>query len=235
MMVDEDDVETILEEMIPLLEEATEKDPTFSGNTKIGNKIVTSVPEQKISYMNNLGVFTDKGVIVLSEDIDADSYSQFVHSFLYLQNDDRHEKITLLLNTPGGDLIYMFSMYDLIQHAKKPVRVIATGEVASAGVLILACCHERLVTENSVLMSHEGSFEVSSKYSEFKERAKLFDWVEKRWAQLMAKHTGHTERYWKNLGKKKAEYWVFGGENIVKTGIADRVATTEDFKVLYGN
>src|SRR6266705_1319436 len=148
--IDEDDIETILEEMIPLLEEP-QIDPTFSGNVKVGNKIISSVPEQKLSYMNNLGVFTDRGIIVLSEDLDTDSYSQFVHSFLFLQNDPRNEKITFIITTPGGDMTYMFSIYDLIQSSKKPIRTLGTGEVASAGVLLLACGHERLVTDNIVL------------------------------------------------------------------------------------
>jgi len=233
--IDPDEVETILEEMIPLLEEPAEKDPTFSGNVKIGNKIISSVPEQKISYMNNLGVFTDRGIIILSEELDADSYSQFLHAFLYLQGDPTNEKITLILNTPGGDMMYMFSIYDLIQSSKKPIRVLGTGEIASAGVLLLACCHERIVMENTVLMSHEGSFGMEGKFSEATERMKWIKWIEGRWAELMAKHTKHNERYWKNLGKKKAEFWVLGGQAIVKEGVADRVATEEDFKEIYGS
>ena len=232
---EEEEIETILEEMIPFLETPPEKDPTFSGTLKDGDKVISSVPEQKLSYMNNLGVFTDKGIIILSEDIDTDSYSQFLHSFLYLQNDSKHEKITFLMNTPGGDMTYMFSMYDLIRSSKKPIKVIATGEVCSAGVLLLACAHERVVMENTVLMSHQGSFVAEGKFSEMADRMKWVAWMEKRWAKLMALHAGKTERHWFNLGKKKAEFWVLGGEAIVEAGIADRVANEEDFRLIYGN
>lgn len=233
---DEDEVETILEEMIPfLVEDEKAKDPTFSGTDTIAGKVVSSVPEQKLSYMNNLGVFTDRGIIVLSEDIDTDSYSQFLHSFLYLQNDPQHKKITFIMNTPGGDMTYMFSMYDLIRSSSKPVKIIATGEVCSAGVLLLACAHERVVMENTVLMSHQGSFVSEGKFSEMADRMKWIAWMEKTWAKLMAKHAGKTERQWVNLGKKKAEFWVLGGAAIVEAGLADRVATVEDFKEIYGD
>lgn len=136
------------------------------------------------------------------------------------------DPITIMLNTPGGDVNSMFAFYDVVQTTRLHVRCVAFGEVASAGVLMLACCNERLVHENCVLMSHEGAdYDHGGKlrYSEVKSRRVWEDWTQNRWFELMARHTTHDAAFWKSITKNKPEYWRCGAEQILEVGIADRM------------
>lgn len=177
--------------------------------------------EQQLWYAEQASVLAEKGILFFTQDFNADAYASFCINFTYLN--EKNKDITVILNSPGGEESYMFSMYDMIQSAKRPVTVIGTGEICSAGVLILAGGHNRYVTENSVLMSHQGSFEQSGTASELIDRTKWVKWSEKRWAELMARHTPKTVRQWQNITKRKSEFWVLGGDAIVKEGIADGV------------
>ena len=47
------------------------------------------------------------------------------------------EPITLLIDSPGGDVYAGFSIFDVIRFIKAPVRIVGIGLVASAAALIL--------------------------------------------------------------------------------------------------
>lgn len=131
--------------------------------------------------------------------------------------------ITVHLNTPGGDVTSMYAIHDAIRwHGK--VRVIAYGQVCSAGVLILACAHDRLVGESTVLMSHEASGEAGELgYRAARDRRKADDWMQSWWCELMARYTPRDAAWWKRKTERQAEYWLLGGEAIVEAGLADEV------------
>ena len=103
------------------------------------------------------------------------------------------------------------------------------GEVCSAGVLILACAPNRLVTESCVLISHSGRGEVEGTHEDMKARIKYYDWSELHWADLMARYTPEDASWWKLKTKRESERWYFGGPAIVAAGLADSVITDKIF------
>jgi ATP-dependent protease ClpP protease subunit len=181
------------------------------------------VPEQTLLYQNNAACIWKENTILLTEDICCDSYNTFIVAFRLLESQGK--PINVILNTEGGDVVYMFSIYDLIRSATVPITIIGTGQVCSAGVLLLVAGHKRYVTENCVLMSHQGNFGMEGTFEEAKARLKWMEWTEGRWAELMARHTTRDSSYWKRVSKKEAELWVLGGANIVAQGFADAVVT----------
>jgi len=65
-------------------------------------------------------------------------------------------------------------------------------------------------------------------------------WSEQHWARLMDRYTpeavdgkARDVSYWFQLGKKRAEWWVLGGEAIVAEGIADAIFTGPGVPVGY--
>lgn len=177
--------------------------------------------DEKLYYVSDTYATLEHRTIFLTADIDEEAYSKFVAAFRYLEETDG--PINIILCTPGGDVSYMFSMYDMIRASKKEITVIGTGEVCSAGVLLLACGHKRIVTENCVLMSHAGSADMEGDYETIKARMKWLDWTQERWAVLMARHTPQDTSWWKRWTKKEAEIWFLGGDEIVAKGLADAV------------
>lgn len=133
--------------------------------------------------------------------------------------------ITVHMNTPGGDVDSMYAIHDAIRwHGD--VTIVAYGQCCSAGVLILACAHRRVVGESLVLMSHESSSSGGELgYRAAKDRRKAEDWHHEWWCELMARYTPQDSAWWKRKTERQAEYWLLGGQAIVDAGLADEVLT----------
>lgn len=182
----------------------------------------------EVHFVHETGVNAKTREIFVSEKIDEEFGGWFVTVLRYLISLDNVAPVTVWLNTQGGDVMSMFTFHDAVRSSPVCIRIIGHGEVCSAGVLMLACGHERLVTESCVLMSHEGESAIVGRFSEIRERIKLEEWMQAQWATLMARYTPKEAKYWRRLTEKKAEYWVLGGQAIVDDGIADRVLTPQD-------
>lgn len=184
---------------------------------------MSEVDEPKgLFFSNETNCIVKDGLIVLADEINPETYRKFLFAFKHLESMSGNP-IRILINSPGGEMPSMFSMYDVIRSSPNKVITIGTGEIASAAVLLLVCGQERYVTEHTVLMSHQGTFFSEGNVEAVREQAKYALWCEKRWAALMAKHTKNTEIYWKRITRNKSELWVLGGEAIVKRGLADAV------------
>lgn len=182
------------------------------------------VAESRFDTMYRLSYDESTRTIWVDGEIDAD-FGDWFRKLLWNFERASLEPITVWLNTPGGNVQSMFQFYDAVVGSPCEITIIGHGEIISAGVLMFVAGDFRLVTENCVLMSHEGAdFEASGlNYSEMKERKRYWDWTMSRWNELMARHTPQDAAYWKSTTSRKAEYWLLGGRAIVEAGIADAI------------
>jgi len=136
---------------------------------------------------------------------------------------DRTEgDIQLWINSPGGYMIEMFGLYDIITSRKNKIITIGFGEIASAAGLILACGDERKVTENAFFMTHESSSEIEGPKSLVDARMKQWEREQDQWAVLMSRHTKHTKNWWKQSWRDKKEVW-FNSKEMLRHGLADTI------------
>ncbi len=140
------------------------------------------------------------------------------------QTPDR--SIELWINTPGGEVSEMFGLYDIIRGCESEIITIGFGEVCSAGGLILACGDRRMATENCLFMAHNCNGGVDSDNSlptiEAQVEATRRAW--NRWAVLMARHTTHAAKWWREFPDRKRELWLSAQEMAQKQhGIIDSV------------
>jgi ATP-dependent protease ClpP protease subunit len=181
---------------------------------------VQLIPAPYISHVINLGLDWKNRIIHLSGEIEEDS-GEWMHTVIESLGKDR---IEIHLNTPGGDVDSMYAIHDTIRRHGN-IKVYGYGQVCSAGVLILACGHEREVAESTILMSHESTGSAGELgYRAAKDRRKADDWQHVYWAELMARYTPNDARWWRQKTEKTAEYWLLGGREIVEAGLADKVA-----------
>ena len=116
----------------------------------------------------------------------------------------------------------MFGIYDIITTRKNHIITIGFGEIASAAGLILACGDERKSTENSFFMAHESSSIIEGPKSLVNDKIAVWDRQNKKWADLMARHTKHDAKWWISQWKNKRETW-FDAEEMVTHGIIDSI------------
>ncbi len=180
------------------------------------------VPAPILTHIRNLEVNLATRELFVSEEITESFGDWFTVTLRYLESLNV-EPVTIWINTPGGDVQSMFTFHDLVQASPCKITTIGTGQVCSAGVLMLACGNKRLVTESTILMSHRGEDAITGSLEAMEAQMKVVKWAEKHWAELMARYTPQDEKYWFQLGKKNAEWWVTGGHAIVEEGIADGI------------
>lgn len=192
-----------------LIEAATS--PSLQPATKLQHTLETSVnEEQRRIYLTDIDDSTGNWFCIVLDHFNSIS----------------SEPIDITLNTPGGSITSEFTIHDAIRKSKSPVTVLGTGEVCSAGALILACAHKRYVTESCCLMIHEptvgGDGGLGLKAS--KDRRKLEDFTLSHWCELMSRYTKDKDaKAWASIVRNKAEFWRLGGKEIVDAQLADEV------------
>lgn len=134
--------------------------------------------------------------------------------------------IKVIINTPGGLVSEMFAIYDSIRACKNKIITIGTGEICSAGCLILVAGDVRQCYQNSWFMSHSSSMTIGNLDTwALDDRIKAMKEQENRWAELMASRTKMPIKWWLNVHKKnKRELWLSANE-MVAHGIVDSIIT----------
>ena len=80
--------------------------------------------------------FLKTRTILLTGEVDKDLSERVIRHLLLLESIS-DEPITLLVDSPGGDVYAGFSIFDMLRFVKAPVRIVGMGLVASAAALIL--------------------------------------------------------------------------------------------------
>lgn len=154
-------------------------------------------------------------------DSPGESYVEKVTKAL-LMLDNTEGPIELWINSPGGDIIEMFGLYDIITTRTNKIITVGFGEIASAAGLILACGDERKCTENSFFMTHESAGEAVGPKSLVDAQLKQWEREQTLWAVLMSRHTKHTKNWWLRSWKERKELW-FNSKEMLRHGLVDSI------------
>jgi|TARA_R110000782_G_scaffold53357_1_gene113661 ATP-dependent Clp protease, protease subunit len=101
-------------------------------------------------------------------------------------------KLTLYINTVGGDLYEAFALIDVMRNSHHNISTIGIGAVMSAGFLIFASGKhgERYVGKNTGIMNHQHSDIMESKMHDMKAQMKENNNCEQRCMQILRDATG---------------------------------------------
>ena len=93
--------------------------------------------------------------IFLDGPITAETAQQFMEQLLYLE--ERQEPVTLVINSPGGEVGAGLLMYDLMQSLRPELHVFCAGTAASMAAILLAGGPKghRYILPHSKVMIHE--------------------------------------------------------------------------------
>jgi ATP-dependent Clp protease protease subunit len=77
-------------------------------------------------------------ILFVSDDIDDQVATEIVASLLMKDKEDNSKKITLFINSPGGDIRSIFMIYDVMQSIESQIETICLGEALNETILLLA-------------------------------------------------------------------------------------------------
>ena len=145
-----------------------------------------------------------------------------------LMSDQRRRKeLTLIINSPGGEVHSAFALIDTMKGSAIPIKTIGIGMIASCGVLtfMAGAKGKRLLTPNTSILSHQYSWGSKGKEHELFARVREFELSTERMLTHYKKCTGMSEKKIREILLPPEDVWLSAKE-AVKYGIADKVVAT---------
>ena len=172
-------------------------------------------------------ILDTKGIYTLFGKIDMASAKEFCRWILERNFDDKPlENLTLVINSPGGELPGCFSIVDTMAGSKIPIRTVGLGEVCSAGFMIFIAGEkgERVLTPNTGILSHQYAWGSVGKHHELMAATKEFNHIFDRMLKHYKKHTGLSEEKIKKYLLPEKDVWLSSKEALALK-ICDKVKT----------
>jgi ATP-dependent Clp protease protease subunit len=170
--------------------------------------------------------FLKTRTILLTGEIDKELGERLIRQLLLLESLSA-DPITILIDSPGGDVDAGFAIFDMIRFVKAPVRIVGMGLVASAAALVLLAVprESRLGLPNSHYLIHQPLSGIRGVATEIEIHARELEKTRERINRIIAGETGQTmERVQKDTDR---DYWMSADEAMTY-GLIARVGATRD-------
>ena len=135
---------------------------------------------------------------------------------------EERKPIKIFIDSPGGDVTFMWSIINLIEISKTPVWTINYCTAYSAASEILASGHKRYAIPGSHVMIHLGSCAYSGDVANVETTKKYFDALSKKTVDHMLQRTKIEPKMFK---KKTQTDWFMGENEALEYGIVDQIIT----------
>ena len=137
---------------------------------------------------------------------------------------ERPKELTLVINSPGGDVHSAFALIDTMKGSAIPIKTVGLGLIASCGILTFmsGTKGKRIITPNTSILSHQYSWGSGGKEHELFARVREFELSSKRMIEHYKKCTGLTEKKIREV-LLPAEDVRLSAKEAVKYGLADKI------------
>ena len=162
--------------------------------------------------------------MLLSSEVSPTVAQKVIERLLILEADDPDAPITMLVNSPGGEVHSGFAVYDVIRFIRPPVRIVCTGLTASIATIILLAVDKenRVALPNARLLIHQPLFsgEVFGPASDLEITANEILKTKEHINRVIAEATGHSIS--KVQRDTERDFWLSADE-AVAYGLVSRV------------
>jgi ATP-dependent Clp protease protease subunit len=180
-------------------------------------------PDEESAGM--LGRLLASRTVLVSGAVDSKMASKVIQQLILLEHDDEEKRITLLVNSPGGEFHSGFAIYDMIQFVSAPVISVVVGLAASMGSIIplavpkkcrYALPNSKFLIHQPLLMGYQG------RASDLEIQAREILRDRERVVEIYGKHTGRkADDIAKDIDRDK---WMTAKEAL-DYGLIDKIVT----------
>lgn len=168
----------------------------------------------------------DNGVYLFSTNFTPDSAKEVIKWILEANfNKERaYDHLTLIINSPGGDVSSAFAIIDMMRGSALPVHTVGLGMVGSCGLLtfIAGAKGHRTLTPNTSILSHQWSWGSWGKEHELLAQVKEFDLTTKRVMNHYKAATGLDEETIRTKLLPAQDIWL-SSEEALELNLCDTV------------
>lgn len=135
---------------------------------------------------------------------------------------EQRKPIKIMIFSPGGDVISMYNLIDIILLSKTPVYTYNIGMAYSAAFDILLAGHKRYCLPRSRALFHGGSAAFSGTATQVNDQSDNYKKIQKESEDWVLERTKITKA---QFSKKKRNEWYFTASEQVEYGIVDTIIT----------
>jgi len=196
----------------------SQKNLSNIGRTTVDNKLTHSA--MMLNYQFEWGVDFTNRIINLVGEIDEKAFEKVDQALTTMEADNR-QKITIKINSPGGDTYQALAIVGRMRESPCYIHTKGYGHIMSAAALILAAGNKRRMSDVAFFMWHEASYGIEGRHSENKAVVKQMEKEERLWAQQMAECSNKSETYWSENGILIDAYYT--AEQLLKMEVVDEL------------
>lgn len=167
----------------------------------------------------------ESSVYILFGGIDTEAAASACAWILQANFEKKKPKhLTLLINSPGGDLHAAFSLIEMMRGSSIPVHTVALGQICSAGLFIFMAGEKghRTLTPTCTIMSHTYATGIEGDHHALISIAKELNWTHERILRHYVRETGLDEETIKEKLIGRGDFF-FSPEEALKLNLADSI------------
>ena len=171
------------------------------------------------------GIDIENNIILIQDEIVAGLSFDFISKVRLLRKiNPSLTNVTILLNSPGGDVIETLGLIDYLNTLNSDgikTNIICRGSAMSAAALLLAAgTGVRAASKHSKIMVHQLSSFAAGKLSDLKSNAKFAEQLEDDCNNIMAECTHKDKKWWEQ--NQQNDYFLTA-EQALELGIIDKI------------
>lgn len=165
--------------------------------------------------------------IFIEGEINAETACTFLKQVLFLNREDAHKPIDVMVNSCGGEINSGLLMYDIIQSSTAPIRMYCAGRAYSMAAILIACgMHGRYILPHGELMLHQPLLgnQVGGNASSLKSISDSLLETKAKINAILSKHTGKSVN---EIEQMTSFDHYFTAEEAVDAGLCDEICSFE--------
>src|SRR5438132_795230 len=133
-------------------------------------------------------------IVFLGKAIDEEVAAALIAQLLHLEAQDPERDIATYINSPGGDSMALFAIYDTMQYVRPDVATYCVGQAASAAAVLLAAGApgKRFALPNARILIHQPHGGIQGQTVDMEIWAKEMLYERRRVEEILARHTGQS-------------------------------------------
>ncbi len=172
----------------------------------------------------------ESGIMYFADGFDSNTTKPVINTIIeknLLPNSQRPKELTLVINSPGGQVHSAFALIDTMKGSAIPVKTVGLGMIASCGLLTFMSGTKgrRVITPNTSILSHQYSWGSGGKEHELFARVREFELSTERMINHYKACTGLSEKKVRDILLPPEDRWLSAKE-AVRYGIADKIVKT---------
>lgn len=170
-------------------------------------------------------------IIFIGSPIDDQVANLIMAQMLFLESEDPDRDINLYINSPGGDIYALLSIYDTMQYVRNDVSTTCMGMAASAAAVILSAGTKgkRYALPNSRVLIHQPRGQAGGQAADIEIWAREVLGLRERLDEILALHTGQ------EITKIKTDTdrdFIMSAEQAREYGMVDEVIAAKKLAAL---